>query len=705
MNMPNIGSDLTAASSSSVDQEPQGAKNFLYLAAQAQQAKKSGDFLQWQNAIKELELESKKESFEKDKKHWTETQGNLTKIRELTEKGMSTDTANKTEDFQRSLAKQAVEYLKNGQTEQGYKMLIAAGRNSSEIDGLLKIAAKEAVKDPRFLELTNLSNAGLPQEQLELAAYEHIVRGVRKTQQAAGIVSPKGQMPKATEPDASMLPAPVGPSLTPNHQKELNQFLGNRPVHERTPASPVQIPESKPIAGEMASTAPIAEGDAWTPDDHLNWNLYKGRAVSKKDTTPKVQEFEALVKGGMPREEAAAIVWDTKGAVPKAQELEALIEQGLPPREAAEMVWGTKDDKGMTDAQYSKYVFDEISNSERSQEAKDQLLSYFFGNRDRSTGASTRASDPDEAEMNVPSDWREAYDVIKTKDATAFGKSGNTTLAMTLKRINDNTELSEQKKEVQSLTALKAAVDRDAAATERQAIDGLMNLGGLIGTMTDFLQEHPSGMDPNAPGFWQDSVRKMFRNFGLTLQSDLSTMSTIIDSELALFIKSISGAAVSDHERKFLSQILVKTNDGHALNRATIDGLRHMIGTRLYVYYRDRLGENAGMKMTERMIGGRLTNGTFTESGQFRSRDEPYKSTKQESGQLPEIKGMEGGTTPVPKMNKDAQEFMDATPTVQRQTIMNVIRKAGSEREARRILIELGIPERLIGKYLSGGKK
>ena len=390
-----------------------------------------------------------------------------------------------------------------------------------------------------------------------------------------------------------------------------------------------------------------------------------------------------------------------------------------------------KKPESMSEEDYQYKVYQDImGNEELTHGEKVKLIGYLFGNKDvaqRAPASSTstpddrKASDPDPNVEKMPAKWKFPYSKIKTKDSTVFGKSGNDELARSINDIYANESLSDEEKEDRTLGLFKTVIDRDETASKRDEINGYDNILNMAKVMEDHLAAHPSGFDKEAPGFWQNALLSTTKKFGLILgQDELNAVDTINDLSSVLFIKAISGAAVTDKERAFLQGILTRVKDGHALNESTIQGMRHFVGRRWYAYYKQKLGtHDHAVAMTEKLMGGILPSGKF-ENGQFiDTPDEPFLPDKQD-GRIGDIPGMKTEpktepktTPPVSKAVPDkTAEKAKATFTerwkgydvsqkraVAKQLVENV---GGNIAKARELLIEYGVDPDFADQLLGG---
>ena len=664
--------------------EPPDAANILAMATRARNAKASGNKEEWRKSVNELMYTARKSQLSQEKKMMDMEQKHRDEMNKLNESNS---------DLQRQVKDKAnldivFELLREGKTKQAFRMMAVLDVNPENY----KILAERLADEETLEAFAGNPDAqkwiraakNLPPDQAQAFIFDQFIKPGIENEQTPDIEVPQQQ--QKTQP--TMLP----PGVEDDRQGSLDQFFGQLPTSQR------RVTDVMPQSANPMTYS----NQGWDSTKMSDFDAFMGR-----DSQPGLMARSARERGVItPEEERTAtrnqlgLTHTTTEDTDNIKEARFMMSEGVDPKTVIERLWPKDVALGREGAEaWKERVYRQImDDTEMSNAEKYTLTGYLFGNRDVSQGSRSRfASDPDPRIDTFSDDIRALWDPIKNADKTTFGQSGLDSLVGTLDRIDKDPDLTVEQKINKTLPHIRQAISERETTAKRAEVDGMVNLVDTTKIMADHLRRFPSGVDPNAPGFWQNTVLSFFKAFGLTFQDDLSSLRTIQDLNLALFIKSISGAAVTDVERKFLEKIMTSTKAGHALNAATIRGLRHFVGTRIKRYYSEKLASTKnGLKMTEQILGDTLPDGYFTEAGNFVER-KPTEKPKAQDGTLGPIKGMQGSET-----TQGNPEFMKKWNSWSMQTRRRFVREKKITREALR---EAGVDERTLGRIFSGGKK
>ena len=698
MRIPNIGADLATVTQSQEEQVPKGAKDLVFLATSALNAKDQQDYRGYQNALSELRIAKDKELLSQKELLQKETQKYEQQIMELMQKANDVDMKAKSQDRQIAIGKQVEDLFKKGDPQSlktAFRMLsLYQGTDAQKYKTLLQQISVDLAQDPLAKEVMGLSQSGLDPKSTQVFIYQWLVRGIhqhRREESGIPAVAPKA--------DEQFLPPGVSDPNEVSHQRNLNKYFG----HKRGNLQPVGQDTFNPVADAQP------QQQRWDTNDILNWQRFSGLQPGR--TT----EIEAAAERGdlTPEQTSAAYEQEfgtLKQPTEKVLEAQWLITQGLQPQEVIQKVWGLSGGREGAEA-WKERVYQDIMQTTQSGEMTRaeglKLASHLFGNRDISERTFRYASDPDPAIEMLPPRWKQSLAAVFAAEDKSFGTPGLRTVTRRIVEIEETENLTEKEKDDRIYPLVRIAINTlEKSRTRANEIDGLVDLFDHIKTVEDYIKRFPSGIDPNAPGRWQNAVLEFFKAFGLTYQDDLAALDTTQDLNVALFVKSISGAAVTDQERQFLSKIMTQTRDGHKLSQAKIDGLRYFVGKRLSRYYGEKQADRGrGLGMVEYLLKGTLPEGEFTEDGEFvrTKRTEKPKPKPTEDGSLGEVKGMR----PTTQAQTGDPEFMavwndfDAS---QRKSLVNkAISKHGIEK-AQTLLSEAGVDASELSKYFSGTK-
>ena len=663
--------------------EPPDAANILAMATRARNAKASGNKEEWRKSVNELMYTARKSQLGQEKKIMDMEQKHRDEMRKLN------DTNS---DLQRQVKDKAnldivFELLREGKTKQAFRMMAVLDVNPENYKILAERLAQDETLDafsgnPRAQKWIRAAKA-LPPEQAAAFIFDQFIKPGIENEQTPDIDVPE----QAQKTQPMMLPPGVE-----DDRGSLDQFFGQLPAGGRS------ITDTMPQSADPLTY----NNQGWNAQNLSDFDAFMGR-----DTQPGLVARSARERGIITPEEEQAATRNQLGLTDRStedtdniKEARFMMSEGVDARTVIERLWPKDVALGREGAEaWKERVYRQImDDTEMTNAEKYTLTGYLFGNRDVSQGSRSRfASDPDPRIDTFSADIRDLWDPIKNADKTTFGQSGLDSLVGTLNRIDKDPKLSNTQKVHRAYPHIRQAIGDRETATKRAEIDGMVNLIDTTKLMADHLRRFPSGVDPNAPGFWQNTVLSFFKSFGLTFQDDLSSLRTIQDLNLALFIKSISGAAVTDVERKFLEKIMTSTKAGHALNEATIKGLRNFIGTRLKRYYSEKLASTKhGLQITEQLIGATLPSGYFTQAGNFIER-KPTEKPKTPDGRLGPIKGMQGSETQA----QGNPEFMKKWDSWSKATRERFVKEKNITREQ---LENAGVPVSELERIFSGKK-
>ena len=531
MNLPNIGADLASVATSGEDQEPRGAKNFLYFATQALNAKERGDHTKWAQAVEKIRLEAQKENLALYESNLNERTKAQATILDLVEK-------NQSQDFNRESITAVAEEIKKGNLNKAFELsILLPGQDAAKSEVFLKYVAMQLTKDPTFQEAARLRLSGMDTETIQTYLFEKLVRGLQEHQKAPGLQTSKQTQ---TQTERPFLPAPVGKPLTPQHQRQLDAYMSGRGLRPETPGKLVDVPDPEPVV--RSNPAPVAPS-AWTPQDITNYNRYRGQASS-----PSLEAEAARQRGVItPEEESKAMRTQLGLETPETAEGEdtelfnwALEEGVLTEPEIAQLIRqrpvGTS--RSGTERQpfrIQEYQFfrQRILNNPDYTETQRRTKLAELDSRFSGLGMNTFASDFNQqlfSELETASpEWAQAYNSLfmrtqnKSIPSQAFRAFGSR-----MKTVLSDPGLSPEQKNDMIYPAVQAIIAGEAQGSDLEAkrVNGYKTILEQMRRVEEHIKQPRSEWDMSNTGFINSMILDVTSWIGHVLegQEELATL-------------------------------------------------------------------------------------------------------------------------------------------------------------------------------------